>query len=76
MNHTHTVIKELKYNNDMKNKIHTDVVTDYAIDNNVSLVAAYTAILDEKFAELDKKIGELKRDVEFSLEEVRFQAYS
>jgi hypothetical protein len=60
----------------MKNKIHTDVVTDYAIDNNVSLVAAYTAILDEKFAELDKKIGELKRDVEFSLEEVRFQAYS
>ena len=59
----------------MKNKIHTDVVTDYAIDNNVSLVAAYTAILDEKFAELDKKIGELKRDVEFSLEEVRFQAY-
>lgn len=60
----------------MKTKIHTDVVTDYAIDNNVSLVAAYTAILDEKFAELDKKIGELKRDVEFSLEEVRFQAYS
>ena len=60
----------------MKNKIHTDVVTDYAIDNNVSLVTAYTAILDEKFAELDKKIGELKRDVEFSLEEVRFQAYS
>ena len=60
----------------MKNKIHTDVVTDYAIDNNVSLVAAYTAILDEKFAQLDKKIGELKRDVEFSLEEVRFQAYS
>ena len=60
----------------MKNKIHTDEVTDYAIDNNVSLVAAYTAILDEKFAELDKKIGELKRDVEFSLEEVRFQAYS
>jgi len=60
----------------MKNKIHTDVVTDYAIDNNVSLVTAYTAILDEKFAQLDKKIGELKRDVEFSLEEVRFQAYS
>ena len=60
----------------MKNKIHTDVVTDYAIDNNVSLVTAYTVILDEKFAELDKKIGELKRDVEFSLEEVRFQAYS
>lgn len=60
----------------MKNKIHTDVVTDYAIDNNVSLVTAYTVILDEKFAELDKKIGDLKRDVEFSLEEVRFQAYS
>lgn len=60
----------------MKNKIHTDVVTDYAIDNNVSLVTAYTVILDEKFAELDKKIGELKREVEFSLEEVRFQAYS
>ncbi|MDB4396115.1 hypothetical protein N9Z65_00720 [bacterium] len=60
----------------MKNKIHTDTVTDYAIDNKVSLATAYTAILDEKFAQLDKEVSDLKRDVEFSLEEARFQAYS
>ena len=60
----------------MKNKIHTDTVTDYAIDNKVSLDTAYTAILDEKFAQLDKEVSDLKRDVEFSLEEARFQAYS
>ena len=60
----------------MKNKIHTDTVTDYAIDNKVSLATAYTVILDEKFTKLDKEVGDLKRDVEFSLEEARFQAYS
>ena len=60
----------------MKNKIHTDTVTDYAIDNKVSLATAYTVILDEKFAQLDKEVSDLKRDVEFSLEEARFQAYS
>ncbi len=59
----------------MKNKIHTDTVTDYAIDNKVSLATAYTVILDEKFAQLDKEVSDLKRDVEFSLEEARFQAY-
>ncbi len=60
----------------MKNKIHTDTVTDYAIDNKVSLATAYTAILDEKFTQLDKEVSDLRRDVEFSLEEARFQAYS
>jgi hypothetical protein len=60
----------------MKNKIHTDTVTDYAIDNKVSLATAYTAILDEKFTHLDKEVSDLRRDVEFSLEEARFQAYS
>ena len=59
----------------MKNNIHTDTVTDYAIDNKVSLATAYTVILDEKFAQLDKEVSDLKRDVEFSLEEARFQAY-
>ena len=59
----------------MKNNIHTDIVTDYAIDNKVSLATAYTVILDEKFAQLDKEVSDLKRDVEFSLEETRFQAY-
>ena len=56
--------------------MHTDTVTDYAIDNKVSLTTAYTAILDEKFAQLDEMISKLRRDAEFSLEEARFQAYS
>jgi hypothetical protein len=60
----------------MKNKIHTDVVTDYAINNKVSLTTAYTAILDEKFAQLDEMISKLRCDVELALEEARFQAYS
>ena len=60
----------------MKNKIHTDVVTDYAIDNKVSLTTAYTTILDEKFAQLDEMISKLRCDVELALEEARFQAYS
>ena len=60
----------------MKSNIHTDIVTNYAIDNEVSLATAYTVILDEKFAKLDKEVSDLKRDVEFSLEEARFEAYS
>jgi len=55
----------------MKENNHSEDVVNYSIDNKVSLAKAYAAIIEQKIAKVDKGLQDLRRDVEFTIEDVR-----
>jgi|TARA_R100001460_G_scaffold97316_2_gene139874 phage shock protein A len=55
----------------MKENNHSEDVINYSIDNKVSLAKAYAAIIEQKIAKVDKGLQDLRRDVEFTIEDVR-----
>ena len=55
----------------MKENNHSEEVINYSIDNKVSLVKAYAAIIEQKIDKVDKDLQDLRRDVEFTIEDVR-----
>jgi len=56
----------------MKENNHSEEVINYSIDNKVSLVKAYAAVIEQKIAKVDKGLQDLRRDVEFTIEDVQF----
>jgi hypothetical protein len=52
---------------------HTEEVVNYCIDNKVSFAKAYVAITDNKLDTFDKELADLRKDVEFTIEDVRFK---
>ena len=55
----------------MKENNHSEDVINYSIDNKVSLAKAYAAIIEQKIAKVDKGLQDLRRDIEFTIEDVR-----
>ena len=55
----------------MKENNHSEDVVNYSIDNKVTLAKAYAAIIEQKIAKVDKGLQDLRRDVEFTIEDVR-----
>lgn len=56
----------------MKENNHSEEVINYSIDYKVSLVKAYAAIIEQKIAKVDKDLQDLRRDIEFTIEDVQF----
>ena len=54
-------------------KKHSEEVVNYCIDNKVSFAMGYIELIDEKLDKLDKELADLRKDVEFSIEDVRFK---
>jgi len=56
------------------NKIkHSQEVINYCIDNRVTFAEGYSAFLNNKLDKLDKELADLRKDVEFTIEDVRFK---
>jgi len=55
----------------MKENNHSEDVINYSIDNKVSLAKAYAAIIEQKIAKVDKGLQDLRRNIEFTIEDVR-----
>ena len=56
----------------MKENNHSEDVINYSIDNKVSLAKAYAAIIEQKIAKVDKGLQDLRRAVEFTIEDAQF----
>jgi len=56
----------------MKENNHSEEVINYSIDNKVSLIKAYAAIIEQRFAKVDKELHDLRRAVEFTIEDAQF----
>ncbi len=56
----------------MKENNHSEDVINYSIDNKVSLAKAYAAIIEQKITKVDKGLQDLRRAVEFTIEDVQF----
>ena len=54
-------------------KKHSEEVVNYCIDNKVSFAMGYIELIDEKLDKLDKELADLRKDVEFSIEDVQFK---
>ena len=54
------------------NKIeHPEEVINYCIDNKVSFEKAYAAIIDEKLNLIEDELADLRKDMEFEIEELQ-----
>lgn len=48
-----------------------DTITDYAIDNKVSIIEAYQAQIEQKFDKVDNDLQVLKADVQAAYNEAK-----
>ncbi len=52
---------------------HSQEVINYCIDNRVTFAEGYFAFINNKLDTLDKELADLRKDVEFTIEAVRFK---
>jgi len=55
----------------MKKK-HDQEVIDYCSNNKVSFTDGYVAVIEQRLASMDNQLHDLRRDVEFTIEDVQF----
>ena len=48
---------------------HPEEVINHCIDNKVSIEEGYAAIIDKKLNNVDKGLYELRREIEFAIED-------
>ena len=56
----------------MKDIQHSQEVTDYCIDNKVSFSEGYCAVIEQKLASMEDQLYTIRRDVEFTMEDIQF----
>ena len=49
---------------------HTDEVINYCIDNSLTFEEAYVQLIEQKLNNVDEGLQELRKDVEFTIEDV------
>jgi len=57
-----------------KNNDHNQEVVDYCIDNEVQFAEGYCAIIEQKLASMGDQLHDLRRDVEFKMENIQFDS--
>ena len=55
----------------MNESNHCEKVINYCIDNKVSFEEGYVAIIDRNLNNVEERLHDLRRDVEFTIEDVR-----
>lgn len=50
---------------------HTDEVINYCIDNRLTFAEGYVQLIEQKLNKVDEGLQELRKDVEFTIEDVR-----
>lgn len=56
----------------MKESKHSEEVVNYCIDNKVSFAEGYVAVIDKKVAEAEKQLADLRKAIEFEIEDLQF----
>tara|TARA_R100001463_G_scaffold15629_2_gene40753 strand:- start:709 stop:882 length:174 start_codon:yes stop_codon:yes gene_type:complete len=54
-------------------KEHSEEVVNYCIDNKVSFAMGYVELIDEKLDKLVKELADLRKDLEFAIEDAQFK---
>ena len=52
---------------------HSEEVVNYCIDNKVSFAEGYVAVIDKKVAEAEKQLADLRKAIEFEIEDLQFE---
>lgn len=59
----------------MKDIKHSQEVIDYCIDNQVTFAEGYCAVIEQKLSSMEDQLHDLRRDVEFKMEDVQFDGF-